>query len=109
MSWGFLWKTRAPKPVTNVRDDQITINPFWRDSFQKRRCLVPAAMPPSPPAAPAAGGPPASLAGGQDKEVGGADAWSWVERRAGSVSVLHDVRGHRSLDPIFPPNPICSA
>ena len=36
MSWGFLRleKGRAPKPVTNVRDDQIRTNPFWRDSFQ---------------------------------------------------------------------------
>jgi putative SOS response-associated peptidase YedK len=44
MSWGFmrLEKGRAPRPVTNVRDDQIRTNPFWRDSFQKRRCLVPA-------------------------------------------------------------------
>jgi putative SOS response-associated peptidase YedK len=44
MSWGFLRleKGRAPKPVTNVRDDQIQTNPFWRDSFKQRRCLVPA-------------------------------------------------------------------
>jgi putative SOS response-associated peptidase YedK len=44
MSWGFmrLEKGRVPRPVTNVRDDQIRTNPFWRDSFQKRRCLVPA-------------------------------------------------------------------
>ena len=44
MSWGFmrLEKGRAPKPVTNVRDDQIQTNPFWRDSFRQRRCLVPA-------------------------------------------------------------------
>jgi putative SOS response-associated peptidase YedK len=44
MSWGFmrLEKGRAPKPVTNVRDDQIKTNPFWRDSFRQRRCLVPA-------------------------------------------------------------------
>jgi putative SOS response-associated peptidase YedK len=44
MSWGFvrLETGRAPRPVTNVRDDQIKTNPFWRDSFQKRRCLVPA-------------------------------------------------------------------
>jgi SOS response associated peptidase (SRAP) len=43
MSWGFirLERNRAPKPVTNVRDDQIKINPFWRDSFRRRRCLVP--------------------------------------------------------------------
>ena len=42
MSWGFfrLEKGRAPKPVTNVRDDQIKPNTFWRDSF--RRFLVPA-------------------------------------------------------------------
>jgi putative SOS response-associated peptidase YedK len=25
-----------------VRDDQIRANPFWRDSFHHRRCLVPA-------------------------------------------------------------------
>jgi hypothetical protein len=44
MSWGFfrLEKGRAPKPVTNVRDGQIRTNPFWRDSFKQRRCLVPA-------------------------------------------------------------------
>ena len=44
MSWGSfrLEKGKAPRPVTNVRDDQIRTNPFWRDSFQKRRCLVPA-------------------------------------------------------------------
>jgi len=49
MTWGFfrlekvrLEKGRAPKPVTNVRDDQIQTNPFWRESFRQRRCLVPA-------------------------------------------------------------------
>lgn len=44
MSWGFmrLEKGKASKPVTNVRDDQIGTNPFWRDSFRQRRCLVPA-------------------------------------------------------------------
>ena len=43
MTWGLmlLEKGRAPKPVTNVRDDQIQTNPFWRDSFRQRRCLVP--------------------------------------------------------------------
>jgi putative SOS response-associated peptidase YedK len=43
MSWGFmlLQPGRAPKPVTNVRDDKATTG-FWRDSFQTRRCLVPA-------------------------------------------------------------------
>jgi putative SOS response-associated peptidase YedK len=42
MSWGFLRLEKGTKPVTNVRDDQIKTNPFWRDSFRKRRCLVPA-------------------------------------------------------------------
>jgi putative SOS response-associated peptidase YedK len=45
MTWGFmrLQPGRAQKkPVTNVRDDQIQTNPFWRDSFRQRRCLVPA-------------------------------------------------------------------
>jgi putative SOS response-associated peptidase YedK len=44
MTWGFLRLEagRAPKSVTNVRDDQIQTNPFWRDSFHHRRCLVPA-------------------------------------------------------------------
>jgi putative SOS response-associated peptidase YedK len=43
MSWGFmlLQQGRAPKPVTNVRDDKVTTG-FWRESFQMRRCLVPA-------------------------------------------------------------------
>jgi putative SOS response-associated peptidase YedK len=43
MSWGFmlLQQGRAPKPVTNVRDDKVTTG-FWRESFQTRRCLVPA-------------------------------------------------------------------
>jgi putative SOS response-associated peptidase YedK len=40
MTWGFmrLQEGRAPRPVTNVRDDQIQTNPFWRDSFRQRRC-----------------------------------------------------------------------
>ena len=44
MTWGFmrLQEGRAPRPVTNVRDDQIQTNPFWRESFRQRRCLVPA-------------------------------------------------------------------
>lgn len=43
LSWGFvlLQDGRAPKRVTNTRDDKIT-SPFWKQSFQKRRCLVPA-------------------------------------------------------------------
>jgi len=45
MSWGFMLlqqKGRAPRPVTNVRDDTILASPFWRRSFEERRCLVPA-------------------------------------------------------------------
>ncbi len=43
MSWGFmlLQPGRAPKPVTNVRDDKVATG-FWRESFETRRCLVPA-------------------------------------------------------------------
>ena len=33
---------RAPRRVTNVRDDKLLTSPFWRDSFATRRCLVPA-------------------------------------------------------------------
>jgi putative SOS response-associated peptidase YedK len=44
MSWGFvlLQNGRAPKRVTNVRDDKILESKFWRGSFEERRCLVPA-------------------------------------------------------------------
>lgn len=44
MSWGFvlLQKDKAPKRVTNVRDDKILESRFWRESFETRRCLVPA-------------------------------------------------------------------
>jgi putative SOS response-associated peptidase YedK len=44
MSWGFvlLQDDRAPKRVTNVRDDTILKSKFWRGSFEERRCLVPA-------------------------------------------------------------------
>jgi putative SOS response-associated peptidase YedK len=44
MSWGFLLLQdgRAPKRVTNVRDDKILNSKFWRGSFEERRCLVPA-------------------------------------------------------------------
>lgn len=42
-SWGFvlLRQGYAPKRVTNARDDKLR-TPFWKDSFEKRRCLVPA-------------------------------------------------------------------
>jgi putative SOS response-associated peptidase YedK len=44
MSWGFmlLQNGRAPRPVTNVRDDKILTSSFWMSSFEERRCLVPA-------------------------------------------------------------------
>jgi len=44
MSWGFvlLQQGRAPRRVTNVRDDKIRTSTFWRTSFEERRCLVPA-------------------------------------------------------------------
>ncbi|PKB25945.1 putative SOS response-associated peptidase YedK [Novosphingobium kunmingense] len=47
MAWGFplVLKGRRgqplkPKPVTNARDDKLA-TAFWRDSFARRRCLVP--------------------------------------------------------------------
>ncbi len=44
MSWGFVLPQagRAPRRVTNFRDDRTLTSPFWRDSFKSRRCLVPA-------------------------------------------------------------------
>lgn len=44
LNWGFmlLQKGRAPRRVTNVRDDKILTSPFWRKSFEERRCVVPA-------------------------------------------------------------------
>jgi putative SOS response-associated peptidase YedK len=33
---------KAPRWVTNVRDDKILTSRFWTPSFQQRRCLVPA-------------------------------------------------------------------
>jgi putative SOS response-associated peptidase YedK len=44
MNWGFmlLQNGRAPRPITNVRDDKILTSSFWKASFEERRCLVPA-------------------------------------------------------------------
>jgi putative SOS response-associated peptidase YedK len=44
MSWGFvlLMDGKAPRRVTNVRDDKIQTSSFWKGSFEERRCLVPA-------------------------------------------------------------------
>lgn len=43
MSWGFVLpqQERAPKRVTNARDDKVRSSGFWRGSFDERRCLVP--------------------------------------------------------------------
>jgi len=42
-SWGFvlLRDGYAPKRVTNTRDDKVNTK-FWKESFERRRCLVPA-------------------------------------------------------------------
>ncbi|MEZ5857183.1 MAG: SOS response-associated peptidase [Hyphomicrobiaceae bacterium] len=44
MSWGFVLPQsgRAPRRVTNFRDDRTLQSAFWRESFKSRRCLVPA-------------------------------------------------------------------
>jgi putative SOS response-associated peptidase YedK len=47
MGWGFvlLQEGKAPKRITNVRDDKILTSRFWTPSFQQRRCLVPLQAP----------------------------------------------------------------
>ena len=42
MSWGFvlLQDGKAPRRVTNTRDDKVQ-SPFWKQSVEQRRCLVP--------------------------------------------------------------------
>lgn len=48
--WGFLLPQLSkrtgrpimPKAVTNARSDKIRTSGFWRDSFGRRRCIVPA-------------------------------------------------------------------
>ena len=50
MHWGFPMPQRSkrtgepilPKAVNNARDDKLTSSPFWREAFERRRCLVPA-------------------------------------------------------------------
>ncbi|HUF55830.1 MAG TPA: SOS response-associated peptidase [Thermohalobaculum sp.] len=50
MHWGFLMpqvskKTGQPilpRAVNNARDDKVRVSLFWRESFERRRCLVPA-------------------------------------------------------------------
>ncbi|MCC6828268.1 MAG: SOS response-associated peptidase family protein [Novosphingobium sp.] len=46
MSWGFpvrlksMKPTSKPKAVNNARDDKLG-TPFWRPSFESRRCIIP--------------------------------------------------------------------
>lgn len=47
MTWGFPLAMKGakgqplkPKPVNNARTDKLA-GPFWRDSFARRRCLIP--------------------------------------------------------------------
>ena len=47
MTWGFPLVLKGkqgqplkPKPVTNAREDKLD-TAFWRDSFARRRCLIP--------------------------------------------------------------------
>lgn len=44
MSWGFVLPQtgKAPRRVTNVRDNKVLPSKLWRSSFEERRCLVPA-------------------------------------------------------------------
>lgn len=44
MHWGFILpqQDKAPKDVNNARQDKVLQSRFWRDSFERRRCLVPA-------------------------------------------------------------------
>ena len=50
MHWGFPMPQTSkrtgepilPKPINNARDDKVRTSPFWRESFETRRCLVPA-------------------------------------------------------------------
>ena len=44
LSWDFVLPQngKAPRRVTNFRDDRVLTSRFWRDSFEQRRCLVPA-------------------------------------------------------------------
>lgn len=50
MHWGFVLPQTSkrtgqpilPKAVNNARADKLATSPFWRESFERRRCLVPA-------------------------------------------------------------------
>ena len=41
MTWGFTHKA-APKPLVNCRVETADRKPLWRDSWYRRRCVIPA-------------------------------------------------------------------
>ncbi|HML27619.1 MAG TPA: SOS response-associated peptidase family protein [Hyphomicrobium sp.] len=71
MSWGFvlLQPGKAPRRVTNVRDDKIPSSRFWRPSFEARRCLVPASSYCEPDTAKPAGWHWFAVNGENDREL----------------------------------------
>jgi len=42
MKWGLATKWRGSMPVINCRAETASAKPLFRESFQKRRCLIPA-------------------------------------------------------------------
>lgn len=44
MTWGLVpaWRERRGTPLINARAESVADKPAFRDSFQKRRCLIPA-------------------------------------------------------------------
>ena len=48
MNWGFLLlqSGKAPRRVTNVRDDKILKSTFWKGSLEERRCPLGLAVEP---------------------------------------------------------------
>ncbi|MHA6346420.1 SOS response-associated peptidase [Roseivivax sp. CAU 1761] len=50
MHWGFVMPQKSkktgkpiqPKAINNARDDKLRSSGFWRQSFEERRCLIPA-------------------------------------------------------------------
>ena len=41
MAWGFTHKS-APKPIVNCRVETADSKPLWKDSWYRRRCVIPA-------------------------------------------------------------------
>lgn len=41
MAWGFTHKA-TPKPLVNCRVETADSKPLWRDSWYRRRCVIPA-------------------------------------------------------------------